>query len=110
MVSKLIIFAIFAANNKQKNNCIMIIVSGRDFRANQSKYITDAYNGEDVIITSRVGNVRIVPIVSDDIVIGRNEISAELAALIDQARADFRNGNSVTLKTPEDIDHYLDSL
>lgn len=30
-----------------------MIVTGRDFRANQSRYIGYAHNGEDVILKSR---------------------------------------------------------
>lgn len=39
-----------------------MIVTARDFRANQSKYISIAHNGEDVIIKSRVGSVRLTPV------------------------------------------------
>ncbi len=88
----------------------MRVVSGRDFRANQSKYITEAHNGEDIIITSRAGDVRLVPIKPDDIIVSRDEIPAELAALIDKARAEYREGKAVKLNTHEEIDRYFDSL
>ena len=39
-----------------------MIVTGRDFRANQSKYIGMAHSGEDVILKSRAGNVRLIPV------------------------------------------------
>jgi antitoxin (DNA-binding transcriptional repressor) of toxin-antitoxin stability system len=39
-----------------------MIVTGRDFRANQSKYIGYAHNGEDVILKSRAGSVRLIPV------------------------------------------------
>ena len=39
-----------------------MIVTGRDFRANQSKYIGYAHNGEDVILESRAGSVRLIPV------------------------------------------------
>ncbi|MBQ8467048.1 MAG: hypothetical protein IJ546_05050 [Prevotella sp.] len=39
-----------------------MIVTARDFRANQSKYIGYAYNGEDVILKSRAGYVKLLPV------------------------------------------------
>ena len=39
-----------------------MIVTGRDFRANQSKYIGMAHSGEDVILKSRAGSVRLIPV------------------------------------------------
>ena len=39
-----------------------MIVTGRDFRANQSKYISIAHSGEDVILKSRAGSVRLIPV------------------------------------------------
>ena len=39
-----------------------MIVTGSDFRANQSRYIGLAHSGEDVILKSRAGNVRLIPV------------------------------------------------
>ena len=39
-----------------------MIVTGRDFRANQSRYIGMAHSGEDVILKSRTGSVRLIPV------------------------------------------------
>ena len=39
-----------------------MIVTGRDFRANQSRYIGYAHSGEDVILKSRAGSVRLIPV------------------------------------------------
>lgn len=47
----------------------MIIVSTRDFRANQGRYLNEARNGEDVIIKSRDhGSFKITPITKGDTV------------------------------------------
>lgn len=47
----------------------MIIVSTRDFRANQGRYLHQARNGEDVIIKSRDhGSFKITPVTKDDTV------------------------------------------
>ena len=47
----------------------MVVLTGREFRANQSKYFGVALGGEDVVVKSRIGSFRIVPIADSDIVI-----------------------------------------
>ena len=39
-----------------------MIVTSRDFRANQSRYISIAHSGEDVILKSRAGYVKLIPV------------------------------------------------
>ena len=39
-----------------------MIITGRDFRANQSRYISIAHSGEDVILKSRAGYVKLIPV------------------------------------------------
>lgn len=46
----------------------MTIVSARDFRANQGKYFSMVNSGEHVILKSREGSFRLVPVTSDDLV------------------------------------------
>jgi antitoxin (DNA-binding transcriptional repressor) of toxin-antitoxin stability system len=45
---------------------IMQVVSAREFRANQTKILTEAKNGQTIMLTSRIGNFKIVPITSED--------------------------------------------
>ena len=40
----------------------MEIVSARQFRANQGKFLTAAKRGQSVILTSRLGSFKIVPV------------------------------------------------
>ncbi|WP_300918302.1 type II toxin-antitoxin system Phd/YefM family antitoxin [uncultured Duncaniella sp.] len=40
----------------------MHIVSAREFRANQSAILSRALKGESVLITSRIGSFKIVPV------------------------------------------------
>lgn len=44
----------------------MTIVSARDFRANQGKYFAMANSGEHVILKSREGSFRLVPVMPSD--------------------------------------------
>ena len=64
----------------------MIVVTGRDFRANTSKYVDVAYSGEDVVVKSRAGSFRVVPITEDDIVINKRDLAAELRGALMEAK------------------------
>lgn len=64
--------------HKSKKIKTMMVLTGREFRANQSKYFNAAKDGEDVVIKSRAGSFRIVPITDDDIVVGKDELAESL--------------------------------
>ena len=64
----------------------MIVVTGRDFRANTSKYVDVAYSGEDVVVKSRAGSFRVVPITENDIVINKRDLAAELRGALMEAK------------------------
>lgn len=56
----------------------MQVVSAREFRANQTRVLSEARSGQTVLLTSRVGYFKIVPITSEDAIIER-DIRASLA-------------------------------
>lgn len=57
----------------------MTIVSARDFRANQGKYFSMVNSGEHVILKSREGNFRLVPVSSSDFISDETQkITADL--------------------------------
>lgn len=49
----------------------MHIVSAREFRTNQSAILSRALKGESVLITSRIGSFKIVPVSDEDSLITR---------------------------------------
>lgn len=49
----------------------MQIVSAREFRANQGKFLTAAMNGQSIVLSSRYGNFKIMPIDEDDTLVSR---------------------------------------
>lgn len=55
---------IFASESKKKR--IMQIVSTREFRANQGRFLSAAKRGQSVILTSRYGNFKITPVTEED--------------------------------------------
>ena len=61
---------------------IMQVISAREFRANQTKILTAARKGQTVMLTSRVGNFKIVPITDDDTIIEK-----DLRASIEEVKA-----------------------
>lgn len=78
-------FCIFATYNFKLNED-MVVVTGRDFRANTAKYVGVAYQGEDVVVKSRAGSFRIVPISEDDVVINKRDLNAELRGALMEAK------------------------
>lgn len=44
----------------------MQVVSAREFRSNQGKYLNAAINGQSVLLKSRYGNFKITPITEED--------------------------------------------
>jgi len=40
----------------------MVVVTSKDLKANLSRYISYAHQGEDVILKSRTGCVRLIPV------------------------------------------------
>ena len=64
----------------------MTIVSTRDFRANQGRFVGMALRGEDVILKSRQGKVRLIP-VNDEEEEPKRDITAEVC----QGLKDFRS-------------------
>ena len=68
----------------------MVVVTGRYFRANTAKYVDVAYRGEDVVVKSRVGSFRIVPITENDIVINKRDLAAELRGALMEAKESLK--------------------
>lgn len=50
----------------------MEIVSAREFRSNQGKFLTAAMSGQSVVLTSRYGNFKITPITDADEIVKRD--------------------------------------
>lgn len=56
----------------------MIVVTGRDYRANLAKYYGLAQKGEDVVVKARYGSWKVVPITEDDVVVNKRDLPQEL--------------------------------
>lgn len=71
----------------------MEIVSARDFRCNQGKYLTAARAGQSLLLTSRYGNFKITPVSEKDEIVERDirmscsEVKAHIEGKIELPRA-----------------------
>jgi len=74
----------------------MQVVTAREFRANQTKILSAARGGQSVMLTSRVGNFKIVPITSDDEIV-RRDIMASLEEVRDhmEGRIELPNARDI---------------
>ena len=54
----------------------MEIVSAREFRSNQGRFLSAARDGKSVVLTSRYGNFKIVPVTDADEIVERDIRSA----------------------------------
>jgi prevent-host-death family protein len=74
----------------------MQIVTAREFRANQSKILTAARDGQSVMLTSRVGNFKIVPITNEDAIVERH-----LRTALEEVKA--HKEGKITLSNARDV-------
>ena len=84
---------------------IMVIVTGRDFRANTAKYVDVALRGEDVVVKSRAGSFRIVPITEDDVVVNKRDLAAELRGALVEAKDSIEGKRKLNT-----LDHLINEL
>lgn len=85
---------------------IMTVISIRDFRANQGKYLGLAASGESVILTSRAGSFKIVPITEDDGLVSKKDFLAR----VDEARKSIADGKGISVSGKEELDSLLANL
>lgn len=85
----------------------MIIVSTRDFRANQGRYLNQARNGEDVIIKSRDhGSFKITPVTKDDTVYSMEELDKKINISMEQ----FKNGDFIEMGENESAEEFVNRM
>lgn len=81
----------------------MVVVSSREFRANQRKYF-DLARTNDVVITSRShGSYRLIPIKDDDALVDNSILEAKIR----QGIADYEAGKVIRMKEGENTEDFL---
>ena len=69
----------------------MTVISARDFRSNQSRYLGMASKGENVVLKSRVGSFKIVPVTDDDKITSKRDLAQELRNALSEVKAAIEN-------------------
>ncbi len=84
----------------------MLVISMREFRANQGKYLRLAKKGEDVILKSREeGSFILTPAEEKEF-----SLSPETKASIKRSRAEYKAGRGTRCKTEEEAIAFIESL
>lgn len=65
----------------------MQIISAREFRSNQGKFLIAARNGQSVLLTSRYGNFKIMPVTEEDSLTDRIARGLEEVKLIEAGKS-----------------------
>lgn len=84
----------------------MVVVTGRDYRANLAKYYSLAQKGEDVVVKARYGSWKVVPITEDDIVVNKRDLPKELRNALQEVKESIQGKKK--LLSWEDIVNELD--
>ena len=85
----------------------MVVISSRDFRSNQSKYLGMAANGQGIVLTTRsLGSFKIVPIQEDDTLMTKEELFQK----IDRGIQEIKEGKGYKVSTKEELERFLDTL
>ena len=82
----------------------MTIVSTRDFRANQTKFLDMALRGEHVVLKSRRGSVRLMPIEEEE---PKRDVTAEICQGMKDWKEYLESGKSDKFRP---LDEFLDEL
>ena len=85
----------------------MLVISTREFRERQGKYLKKVKEREDVVLKSREnGSFKLVPITEDDTLMSKEEFFNKLDRSLQQAK----EGKTVRVSSSEEIKALLDSL
>ena len=60
-----------------------------------------AFRGEDVVVKSRAGSFRIVPIKEDDIVVNKRDLAAELRSALIEAKESMEGKRTLNTRFPQ---------
>lgn len=79
----------------------MVVVSTRDFRTNQTKYLNLAKSGEHVVLKSRTGSFRIFPEDSKDTIDAPRDLMNELRNALAEVKEAIAGKR--TLRSADDL-------
>ncbi len=83
----------------------MVVVTGRDYRANLAKYFGLAQQGEDVVVKARYGSWKVVPITEDDMIVNKKDLTDELRGALREAKEAMQGKRKLNT-----LNHLIDEL
>ena len=81
----------------------MTIVTTRDFRANQTKFLDMALRGEQVVLKSRRGSVRLTPVEDEAEEEPKRDVTAEICQAMKDWKEYLETGKSDKFVTWEEM-------
>lgn len=88
----------------------MTIITGSQFRANQGKYIDMANRGEDVVLSSRKGYVRLTPVQNEDKVISEHRHNVSMMTFATKIKKEHDSVKTIRCENLEELHQLLNSL
>lgn len=83
----------------------MIVISTRDFRTNQSKYLNLVKSGEHIVLKSRSGSFKITPVSEEDAVVNKRDLADDLRKALVEVKESILNE-----KPLQSFDSLIDEL
>ena len=85
----------------------MEVISTRDFRSNQGKYLSMAAKGHGIILKTRsLGSFKITPLTEDDTLMSKEEFFRK----VDEARRQIDEGKYTAVNSHEELDAFLEGF
>jgi len=85
----------------------MLVISSREFRANQKNYLDKADEGAEILIhRGKHRSYKLVPVAEDDTLMSKEEFFAK----IDLSLQQIADGKYTALETKEDLKNFLAAL
>ena len=88
----------------------MTIITGREFRSNQSKYIGMAHKGERVVISSKSGYAELTPVSDNDREIMEQINEKSFFAVGSRIKKKVREGKMPMFNSVDELREHLASL
>ena len=90
----------------QKNLVPMVVVSSREFRANQKKYFDLAQSNLVVIKSRNHGSYKLIPVDDSDFIMNETELLAK----INRGIVEYEQGKAIAMSAGETSEDYLARL
>jgi len=85
----------------------MLVVSSREFRANQKSYLDKVDEGAQILIQrGKNKSYKLVPVVEEETLMSKKEFFAE----IERSWEQYKEGKFTRVETKEDLEEFLKGL